>query len=296
MPEITLRQLQYYVRVIEHGSVTAAAAACHISQAAVSMAISQLERSLETDLLIRSRSKRVAPTPAGREFAAHARAVLARVAEAEEAMTDHRDLMRGPLNIGFAQSISPRLMPVLAEHFTTRYPEVELGFREGAPSEIQDAVRDGHLDFALVYELQAAPDLTPVRLIDIHLHVMLPATHPLAGEPGIHLAQVIGEPAVLLDVPPTIERLTSIVSDLGLRMDVRWRSSNMETIRCMVARGLGYSLINSVPATGATFDGRTVVYLPVLDAVQGNALVGVLPSEHRPSRRVEEALEALRSA
>jgi DNA-binding transcriptional LysR family regulator len=296
MAEITLRQLQYYVRVIEHGSVTAAAAACHISQAAVSMAISQLERSLDTDLLIRSRSKRVAPTPAGREFAAHARAVLARVAEAEEAMAEGREGLSGPLRLGITQSASPRLMPQLAEHFTTRFPDVELSFREGTPAEIQDGVRRGQLDLALAYELQADPDLEALRLAEIALHVMLPAGHRLASATEIHLRDVIEEPAIVLDIPPTVERLTSIIAERGLRLNVRWRSSNMETIRSMVARGLGYSLVHSIPATGATFDGREVAYRPVADPVRGNAIVGIVAAGHRPSRRVREALDVVRGS
>ena len=294
MAEITLRQLQYYVTVIETGSVTAAATACHISQAAVSMAVAQLERSLGTELLIRTRSKKASPTAAGLEFVSHARAVLARVAEAEEAMAEEQERLSGPLRVGVSQSLSPRLIPLLAEHFTTRFPGVELSFREGTPTEIQEAVRRGQLDLALAYELQADPDLEAIHLADIALHVMLPAGPRLAAEPAIHLADIIGEPAILLNVPPTIERLTSITAELGLHLDVRWSSSNMETIRSMVARGLGFSLANSVPATGSTFDGREVVYLPVADPVRANALVGLVAAAHRPSRRVREAIEVAR--
>jgi hypothetical protein len=57
MPEITLRQLQYFVATVDHGSVTAAAEASHVSQAAASMAIAQLEKALGADLFVRSRSR-----------------------------------------------------------------------------------------------------------------------------------------------------------------------------------------------------------------------------------------------
>jgi DNA-binding transcriptional LysR family regulator len=107
MPEITLRQLQYYVSVIDHGSVTAAAISCHISQAAASMAVGQLEKSVGAELLIRTRSKKVVPTPAGVTFAAHARAILERVAEASDAVAESLVEMRGPLRIGVARHCHP---------------------------------------------------------------------------------------------------------------------------------------------------------------------------------------------
>src|SRR3954447_16536738 len=107
MSEITLRQLQYYVSVIDHGSVTAAAVSCHISQAAASMAVGELEKAVGAHLLIRTRSKKVVPTPAGIEFAAHARAILERVSEASDAVAESLVEMRGLLRIGCSHTLSP---------------------------------------------------------------------------------------------------------------------------------------------------------------------------------------------
>lgn len=295
MFEITLRQMQYFISIVDLGSVTAAAAACHISQAAVSMSVAELERSLDTDLLIRSRSRKAAPTQAGLEFAVHARAVLDRVTEAREAMDEGSGELRGPLRIACAQSLSPRLLPPLAEYFTAGFPQVELHLHEGSPADIQEDLRRGRLDMALLYSRQSDPDLDLEHVVDVRLQVMLPATHRLAGQEAIRLADVAGEPAVLLDIPPTIELLKGVARSAGLELDVRWSSSNMDTIRSMVGRGLGYSLVNSEPATGATFDGRQVVFLPVSDGVAANAIVAMLPAGHRPSRRVSAALESLRA-
>ena len=98
----------------------------------------------------------------------------------------------------------------------------------------------------------------------------------------------------MLNVPPTAERLTSMVQSAGLELDVRWSSTNMETIRSLVGRGLGFSFVNSAPATGATFDGLEVIYVPVDDEIPQNAVVAVLPAGHTPPRRIATALELLR--
>ncbi|MGM9473407.1 LysR family transcriptional regulator [Pseudarthrobacter sp. YS3] len=294
MSEITLRQLQYYVSVIDHGSVTAAAISCHISQAAASMAVGQLEKAVGADLLIRTRSKKVVPTPAGITFAAHARAILERVAEASDAIAESMVEMRGPLQIGCAHTLSPRLMPGLVDHFVSNHPLVDVGFREGAPSALQEDVRNGRLDVALVYEQQADDDLERARIATVRLHVVLSAHHELAGRTSIHLAEIAHEPAILLDVPPTVERLTAMMQAAGVEPRMRWTSSNMETIRAMVARGLGYSFMNSPPSTGTTYEGGKVVFIPVADRTAENAIVALRPAGQPAPRRVRAAIDFLR--
>lgn len=294
MAEITLRQLQYYVSVIDHGSVTAAAISCHISQAAASMAVGQLEKAVGAELLIRTRSKKVVPTPAGMEFAAHARAILEHVTEASDAVAESLVEMRGSLRIGCSHTLSPRLVPGLVDHFVSNHPLVDVVFREAAPSVLQEDVRNGRLDLALVYEQQAGDDLESVHIAAVHLHVMLSARHELARRPAVHLAEIAGEPAILLDVPPTIERLTAVMQAAGVEPRIRWTSSNMETIRAMVARGLGFSFINSAPSTGTTYEGGEVVFIPVADRTADNAIVALLPKGQRAPRRVRAAIDFLR--
>lgn len=293
MPEITLRQLQYYVFVIDHGSVTAAAVSCHISQAAASMAVAQLEKTVGADLLVRTRSKKVVPTPAGIEFAAHARAILERVAEASDAVSESLIEMRGSLRIGCSGTLSPRLMPGLVDHFVSNHPLVDIGFHEAAPSVLQEDVRNGRLDVALMYEQQADDDLERVRIAKVRLHVMLSARHELAGRPSIHLAEIAHEPAILLAIPPTDERMKAVMQAAGLEARVRWTSNNMETIRSMVARGLCYSFAFSLPLTRTTHDGGEVVYIPVADRTAGNAIVALRLKGQPAPRRVRAAIDFL---
>lgn len=295
MSEITLRQMQYFTSIVDLGSVTAAAEACHISQAAVSMSVTELEKSLGADLLIRSRSRKAIPTLAGTEFAAHARVILARVTEAREAMDEGSGELRGQLRIGCTQSLSPRVLPPLVEYFTASFPQVDLQLHEDPPAIIQEDLRHGRLDLALVYARQADPDLDLEHIVDVRLKAMLPVTHRLADRETLHLAEIVHEPAVLTDVPPTIDILRTLARGVGLELNVKWSSSNMDTIRSMVGRGLGYSLVNSEAVTGGTFDGGQVVYLPIADGLAANAIVAMLPSGHRRSRRVTEALASLRA-
>lgn len=296
MHDLTLRQLEYFVALVEHGSVTAAAAACHVSQAAASMGISQLEKSLGANLLVRSRARKVVPTAAGIDFAAKARAILAMVSQAAQDASEEAGNMSGPLRIGSSQSLSPRLIPPLVAHFTAHYPDISMTFTEDSPVAIQEQVRQGQLDFALVYVLQAEPDLAVERLSELRLNVLLPANHRLAGHEQVELSELSAEPAILLDMPPSIERVTQIAAASGSTLDVRWISSNMETVRSLVARGLGYGFVIGPSRSRFSYEGLPLATVPVAGKHAQNAIVAVLPKGHVPSRRITEALRVLREA
>ncbi|WP_431813920.1 LysR family transcriptional regulator [Kocuria sp. cx-455] len=290
MTDFTLRQLEYFVAAVETASITAAAERCYASQGAASMAIGQLEKATGAPLLVRGGSRAVVPTPAGQEFLVHARDILDRAEEARDAVSESLDALRGTLRVGVSTTLSPRLVPILAAHFTTEHPQVDLQLIERAPHELQEQVLGGRVSLAFLYGLQAEEGLTITEVAPVQLHLILPAGHRLAGEHSVWLRDVVEEPAILLDVPPTADRMTAIAESVGLTLDVRWRSANMDTIRSLVAAGLGFSFANSIPATGAAYSGGSVVYRPVADDIPRNYIVAAtLPG--RVPRRVQTAID-----
>ncbi len=295
MTDFTLRQLQYFVAAVETGSITEAAERCHASQGAASMAITQLERAVGTELLVRSGPRAAVATPAGREFLVHARAILERTEEAQDAVSESLTELRGIVRIGVGLTLSPRLVPQIAGHFTTHHPQVQVLLQERPPRELEEQVLAGQLDVAFLYRLQTSTNLTVTDLAPVWLHVILPAGHRLAGESRVRLQDLTGEPAILLDVPPTKDRMLSLARSLDVELDVRWTSSTMETIRSMVAAGLGFSFAQSLPATGTTYSGGAVVYRPLADEVAANTIVALtLPG--RIPRRVQAAIDLVASA
>lgn len=293
MSEFTLRQLEYFLAAIEHGSVTAAAEAVHISQAAASMALTQLEHDLGVDLLIRRRAKPVLPTPAGREFATYARRVMTAVAEMEGAVTGSWNEMRGAVRVGCMGSLSARLMPQLVAHFAAHYPDVALDYQEGNAGELQQNVLDGRLDLAFVYSLQQDDEVHAEEVTPVHHHLMLGTKHHLAECESVSFRQVADEYAILLDMPPTIERVSAIIRSAGVEPQIRWCSVTLETVRSLVARGLGYSVINALPDVDrGPVDG--VVTVPINDPLPANSVIAALPPGVTPPRRAWETIRFLR--
>ncbi|GAA1175653.1 LysR substrate-binding domain-containing protein [Nesterenkonia xinjiangensis] len=293
MPEITVRQLEYFLAVVDHGSISAAARQLHISQAAISVAIRQLEKGLNAELLNRAPARRALPTPAGQALLPHARRVTTAISDATEAVSNDHSEIRGVLRVVSSMTVSPHVLPRLVAHFTAEHPAVEVTIAEATVPEIHQVLRSGQADLGFVYARQSAEDLDETLIGTNQHHVMVHAEHPLAGRPGILLRELIHEPMIMVDIPPSVERVTQIITDLGLRPRVQWSSSNFETVRSLVGHGLGWAFVNVTPRTEVTYDGRKVAYVPILDDIPANPIIALTaPSEELPAR-VREALRHL---
>ncbi|UXM92774.1 LysR family transcriptional regulator [Paenarthrobacter sp. JL.01a] len=294
MGEFTLRQLEYFVAVLDHGSLTKAASESNISQAAASMAIAQLEKNLGLDLLIRTRAKRVEPTPAGVELGVRARRILREAADLQGALQGSHQDMRGRVVIGCMIAISPRLIPELIRVFAAKWPEVEVDFVEGNAEELQRAVAEGELDVAFIYSLQAIPGVEILKVAASRPQFMLAEDHPFARREALRFADLAHEDVVLFDVPPSAERVIAMFHSAGIEPKVRWRSVVAQTIRGIVASGRAYSVTNVWPGIESLYAGARVALVPIEDALPVNELVAVVPPGVSRPRRVEEVIAAAR--
>jgi len=291
--ELTLRQMEYFLAVLDTGSMTKAAQNCHASQSATSMAIAQLEKVLGAPLFVRSRNTSLTPTSIALAFAEHARSCVESAEAAQAAATETLLELSGALRIGCLHNLARLVLPPLAQQCVERYPHVDLQLFEDSAAQLQADVRQGRVDLALVYSLQVDTDLPMTRLAEIQLHAMLPTDHPLAAEDTVSWKELAAEPAILLDAPPTVERIQAQAHRLGLSLNIRWALSSMESIRSLVARGLGYSLTNSPPSVGTTADGLEVVYKPLSDDLLPNYICALHAPGAQQLRKVQAALEMI---
>lgn len=294
MAEATVRQLQYFLAVLDHGSVTAAAKASHISQSALSMALSQLESTFAEPLFVRTRSQKIAPTPAALRLAPHARSVLETMELAHAAVQEEKYLMRGLLRVGCLTTLSPSLMPALVKAFADRHPGITLRIVEGGAVEIQEMVRRGQLDVAFLYRRLFEHDLARQDLAPATLHAMLPADHPQAGAESVFVRDILDLPLILLDIPPTADAILGILMGLGVDTPPRLRSSNIETIRAYVGLRLGFCLTNTVPHHRIGFRNHDIAYVPLADQVPRNAITAATAPGPAPSRRSQLAIDLVK--
>ena len=120
---MNIRDLRYVAAVAEHGHFGRAAAACHVSQPALSGQVKKLERRLGVVLFERAKG-RVRVTPAGARIVAKARALLAIADDIEQTAQALRDPLSGPLRLGMIPTIGPYLTPLILGQIRRRLPEV----------------------------------------------------------------------------------------------------------------------------------------------------------------------------
>lgn len=289
MAEFTLRQLEYFVAVAEHGTIAHAATALHVSESAVATAIGDLERSLGASLAIRRRAHGVTLTSEGRTVLAHARTVLREARELSASLGG--DEISGPLAVGCYDTMAATILPRLVRGFTDAHPSVALTAMDGPGPVILQRLDDGDLDLAILYDrdIEGQPETAP--LLELRAHVIVAADHWAASRESISFAELADEPFVRFDLNPSWQHTRSLMQAQGVTPRECYRTSNLEHARSMVGQGLGYSVLVQRPASDTTHDGRRIVRLELEPPVPPVRIVLAWRAATRPSPRVRAFIE-----
>lgn len=241
-----LRQLEYFIAVVEEANFTRAAQRVHVAQPAVSAQIGRLERELGQRLLDRSR-REVRPTAAGAAVLPYAKAALAAVDDVRLAVDELSRLVRGTVTIGTVTAHSVDVPGLLAE-FHAEYPGVEITLSTANSDQLIDAVRSGDLDTAIV---SVGPDERPAGLdIEVVTDEAVDAAVGLADELARHatvnLAQLAQRPLIALPVGTGIRRqFDQACAVAGISPRIAFEASTPLALADLAERGLGVAILPS---------------------------------------------------
>lgn len=296
MARVTLRQLEYFVAAAETGSVTAAAGRVYLSQSAISTALAELEETLGVQLFIRH-ARGLTVTTVGRQILVESRQLLGHVDELHNSAQDLSGSFSGKLSIGCYSTLAPLLLPRVIDAFLTEHPGVDLDFAVGSHAELCDKLRDGTCDVALLYDYDFATDLFPADLTKLTLqsippHVVLPPDSKLARLKRVPLAKLVDEPMILFDLQPGGDYFKSLFEHLGMTPTIRFRTTDFELVRALVARGLGYSILTQHTEIDVSYENRRFITRPIKDATRGLAVVAAHLTGARLTRRASAFIEA----
>lgn len=295
MKGLTLRQLELFLAVAECGSVTAAARLCHVSPGGVSLAVTQLEATLHVPLMVRRKSKGAVLTPAGRWVAERARLLLIGAEEIESGARRLQEDLFGPLRLGCFTTLSPVLLPPIVEHFARHHPAVDVRIVEESSVRLSQMLHAGELDACLAYALHLEGGVDRHFIAPSRLQVLFAPTHPLAELDQISLADLAQYPAALLALQPAQDIVETVLRGAGFEPDVKWRSTNAETVRSLVGRGLAYSVMMTRPPDDRTYENLPLTYRAISDVLPQNALVVGCSRGVEPSGKVKNLIELCRS-
>jgi LysR family transcriptional regulator, hydrogen peroxide-inducible genes activator len=163
MNEMTLRQLRYFDALAGHSHFGRAAAACGISQPALSMQIKELEEALDAVLIERG-ARQVRLTKVGEEAALRVRNILRSIDELGDFARASRGWLAGRLRIGMIPTIAPYLLPTVIGNLIRMHPELDIHVREALTSKLIQELVEGRLDTAIVALPVSERSLTEVAL------------------------------------------------------------------------------------------------------------------------------------
>ncbi len=261
MLSLTLRQIEYACAVARHGGVSAAAVALHVSQPALSVALSQLEAQLGRPLFLRRPGGRMAATAFGRGWLDAAEVQLAGIARlADPAALAGVEIRLAVFEDLAATCLAPLLARVAGEDGLRIAPQT-MGFEA-----LARALRQGEADLALTWDLGLERDIARRSLLRVPPHAVLCPDHPLAARKSLRLADLAGEPLVLADQGLSIGHMRGLFARQGLAPEIAHRAATLDLMRSYAANGLGVGLSYTNPAARLSQDGRPLVTRPIRDA------------------------------
>jgi DNA-binding transcriptional LysR family regulator len=294
MPSYTLRQLEYLLAVAEYGSVTGAAGALHVSQSSLSSGISELERAMDLQLLVRHHAKGVSLTEAGERLLVKARTLIEDAQVLEQVAHDLGSVPVGSISIGMFSVIAPYFVPELIAQLADSNPDIEARIEEVDLDQLNDGVLSGKYEVGFGYDFGHSSQVTLEHLVDIPAHVVVPADHKLAKSKTISLSQLRSEKLVLLDLPHSRDYFAKALRTVGVEIAIAYRSTSAELVRAMVARGMGVALLNLRPALTQSLEGKSFVILEISDDIPPARLVALTSNPEKLTRRAVAVLEAAR--
>lgn len=271
---MTLTDLRYLVALAQERHFGRAAEKCHVSQPTLSVAVKKVEEELGIQLFERGAAE-VKITETGRRIIAQAEKVLMEARQIHEIAAAGKDPLAGPLRLGVIYTIGPYLLPHLIPRVHQLAPRMPLIIKESYTAQLAESLKRGELDVIIISQPFEESGVVAQDVYDEPFRVLIPANHPWSAETAINADHLAEDQLLLLGAgncfrDQVLEVCPGCRNTSGLQRTLE--GSSLETIRQMVASGLGVTVLPSSAAD----------HWPAL-----SPLVAVRPFiEPEPSRRI----------
>lgn len=297
---ITLTQLAYAVAIDTHRHFERAASACNVTQPTLSMQLRKLETALGATLFDRSRAPLI-PTDVGAEVIAQARVVLREAASLSELGQIASGNIAGELRLAVIPTLAPYLLPRVLEAIAARHPLLALIVEERVTESVLAGLRDDTLDAGLVATAVEAHDIVHRPLFREPFVGYVSSTHRLAGLRRLRVSDLslgdlwlLSEGHCLRTQVVTLcrqrgrKRSSAMGEQTGVCTGVaRFESGNLETLKRLVERGSGMTLLPALAVADLATDAQRRLVVPFGDPVPSREVTLVRRRTHFRKRLVD---------
>jgi LysR family hydrogen peroxide-inducible transcriptional activator len=295
---MTLTELKYIVAVARQKHFGHAAEACFVAQPTLSVAIKKLEDELGVVIFERGGTE-ISMTPLGAQIVAQAERVLEQTAAIKEIAKQNKDPLAGPLRLGVIYTVAPYLLPALVKTMIERVPQMPLVLQENFTVRLIELLRQGELDAAVMALPFSDQGLMVQPLYDEPFVVALPKHHAWAKRDAIAAEELKSETMLLLgnghcfrdqvlEVCPEMSRFSTTGDGIARTFE----GSSLETIRHMVASGIGITVLPQASVRDMETNDGMLRYVPFTEPAPSRRVV----IAWRKSFTRRAAVEAVRQA
>jgi LysR family hydrogen peroxide-inducible transcriptional activator len=249
--ELKLKDLRYLVAVAETRHFGRAAAKCFVSQPTLSAQLRKLEQNLGVQLIER-RPRRITLTEAGEEIARRAREMIETGEAILTAAQTRRDPLAGQLRLALLPTIGPYLLPQVALRIRKALPRLELMLYEYRTEPMLERLRNGDIDVGILALPVPVEGLVTRELFVEPFVLALPESHRLAARTQVRIDDLDQETLLLLEDGHCLrDQALAVCARSGVREKQDFRATSIETLRQMVASGVGVTLLPTLATRGA---------------------------------------------
>ncbi|MDR6641820.1 LysR family nitrogen assimilation transcriptional regulator [Luteibacter sp. 1214] len=288
-PTVDLKHLQSFIRIVEFGSLTRAAATLDVSQSLLSRQVRQLEIELGTHLLERN-GRGVVATDAGRELVEHGRGILRQVEVARMQLGQARGVFGGKIAIGLPPSVGSLLTVDLVMRFRERYPAAQISVVEALSASLLEWLQLGRLDCALLYNPSVNANMRFRHVHSEELYLIGSRKDGHSMPENVPLATLGQYPLVIPSPLHSVRQLIEAdAARYGVSLDVRLEIDSVRSLLDLVERGVGYGVLsrNAVLSRRGPHDLHAV---PIVMPNIVTRLVVATPTQRPMSPITERAL------
>ena len=268
---MTLTELRYVVTLARERHFGRAAERCHVSQPTLSVAVKKLEDELGIPLFERSKNS-IRVTETGKRIIDQAQRVLDQVGVIRDMAQDGKNQLNAPLKVGAIYTIGPYLFPHLLPELRRAAPDMPLYIEENYTATLRQKLRQSELDAIIIALPFEEPEVVTLPPYDEPFVVLLPGGHPLTKRDSLTAEELAKEQLLLLgpghcfrdqvleSCPPLVDAVTRNPSAAAPSLVTE--GSSLETIRHMVASGLGITVLPLSAATAMQYDESILAVRP----------------------------------
>jgi LysR family hydrogen peroxide-inducible transcriptional activator len=241
---VTLTELRYVVALAQERHFGRAAQKCFVTQPTLSLALAKLEDELGVKLFERNKNE-VLVTARGAQIVEQARRVLDEVAKIPHLARGGRDQLAGALRLGVIPTIGPYLLPDLVPILRRRAPAMPLVIEENLTGNLAPMLRDGELDVVIIALPFALPGVKTRVAYEEPFSVVVPEGHRWEARKAVKPSELAGENLLVLNAGHCFrdQVMEACPGQANTALPEGRAGSSLETIRNMVASGLGVSVL-----------------------------------------------------